>query len=65
MGWFSADEVIAVANTTSHDTIQTVSIAALALLAMAYGLFKWCNMHNRHQAEQVADRAVRFHAAQP
>lgn len=62
MGWFSADEIVAVSGNEAHDTVQTVSIAILAIFVLAYGLFKLCSVHHRHQAEQVAERAVRFHA---
>lgn len=43
MGWFSADEIVAVDNSSTHDVIQSISIALLALAALAYGIFKLCN----------------------
>lgn len=58
MGWFTNDEVV-IGNTSSHDIVQSVSIALLAVAALAYGLFRLCNAHHRHQAEQVAERVAR------
>lgn len=60
MGWFSADEIVAVDNSSTHDAIQSISIALLALAALAYGIFKLCNAHHRHQSQQVAERAIRM-----
>lgn len=59
MGWFSADEIVAIGG-DANDTIKTVSLAAIALLALAYGLFRLCAIHHRHQSEQVAQRVVRL-----
>lgn len=59
MGWFSSDEIVNIEE-SAHDTIQTVSLSVLAFIALAYGVLKIFNSHNRHQSEQAANAAVRL-----
>lgn len=57
MGWFSSDEVVTV---NAQDTVQTVALGILALVALGYGVVKIFNAHHRSQAERVANQAVRI-----
>lgn len=58
MGWFSADEIIANNNMSTHDTVQTVALGVLAIVALIYGVLKIFNAHHRNQAERAANRAM-------
>lgn len=60
MGWFSSDEIVQTVQDSSQDTLQTVALATLALVALAYGLIKVFNSHNKNQAERAATTAVRI-----
>lgn len=63
MGWFSADEIVAPASSTSttqerNHTAQTVALCVLAALACAYAMIKMFWKWHRQQTERVTQRAM-------
>lgn len=67
MGWFSADEIVAPATSSSggaDHTAQTVSLCILAGVAVRYLLFKAAMKLHRQQTERAAERVARRVVAQ-
>lgn len=63
MGWFGSDDITNNVSPTAHDTLKTVALTIIALLAnLAFGVLKVCNSHHRVQSEKVANTAVKLHA---
>lgn len=46
MGWFSSDEIVQIVDTSAHDTLQTVALAELSFVVLAYGMIKLFNHLN-------------------
>lgn len=60
MGWFGSDDITNNVTNTTHDTLQTIALAIIALVILAYGVLKVCNNHHRNQSERVANVAIKM-----
>lgn len=59
MGWFSADETIALNANDGGSTGQTVALGVLATVAVAYVVIRTILKLHRQHTERVAERAAR------
>ena len=59
MGWFSSDEIVQVEN-SAHDTLQTVALGLIAIVALIFGILRILNAHLRNKTERAASAAVRL-----
>lgn len=59
MGWFSADETVAINSEDGHQTVQTVSMCAIAIAAVSYIIVKGLIRLHKRSTERLAERVAR------